>query len=144
MLTRNTRINIVQSIAYQSPASGLPESTRRSRPNNLLSSDSALLLHYSRDISTTQNATELYCSRSKRRIIAAGIGSGKMALNILLDDPSNQLVTITISPLKQLQATQEGEFNVRYRIPAVVINEDTPRDDKWWSVRDLLLICGFI
>jgi len=67
-----------------------------------------------------------------------------MALNILLDDPSNQLVTITISPLKQLQATQEGEFNVRYRIPTVVINEDTPRDDKWWSVHDLLLICGFI
>jgi len=70
-------------------------------------------------------------------LVAAGTGSGKtlpMALNILLDDPSKQLTTVTISPLKRLQATQENDFNTRYSIPTVVINEDTPREDEWWRV----------
>ena len=70
-------------------------------------------------------------------LVAAGTGSGKtlpMALNILLDDPSKKLTTVTISPLKRLQATQENDFNTRYSIPTVVINEDTPREDEWWKV----------
>ena len=75
-------------------------------------------------------------------LVAAGTGSGKtlpMALNILLDDPSKYLITITISPLKRLQSTQENDFNTRYGIPTVVINEDTPRDDTWWNVKSCSL-----
>lgn len=70
-------------------------------------------------------------------LVSAGTGSGKtlpIALNVLLDDPDAHLVTLTISPLKRLQVTQETDFNSRYGIPTVVINEDTPRDDAWWSV----------
>lgn len=76
----------------------------------------------------------------KDYLVAAGTGSGKtlpMALNILLDDPSKHLITITISPLKRLQSTQENDFNTRYGIPTVVINEDTPRDETWWNVSPL-------
>jgi len=70
-------------------------------------------------------------------LVAAGTGSGKtlpMALNMLLDDPNQELITLTLSPLKRLQATQERDFNTRYGIPTVVINEDTPRDENWWNV----------
>ncbi|KAH9052274.1 P-loop containing nucleoside triphosphate hydrolase protein [Lactarius vividus] len=69
-------------------------------------------------------------------LVSAGTGSGKtlpIALNVLLDDPDAHLVTLTISPLKRLQVTQETDFNSQYGIPTVVINEDTPRDDAWWS-----------
>lgn len=70
-------------------------------------------------------------------LVSAGTGSGKtlpIALNALLDDPDKSLMTLTLSPLKRLQMTQESDFNTRYGIPTVVINEDTPRDDAWWSV----------
>jgi len=70
-------------------------------------------------------------------LIAAGTGSGKtlpIALCILLDDPAANLITITISPLKRLQVTQESDFNSRFQIPTVSINEDTPRDLNWWNV----------
>ncbi|KAH9054914.1 hypothetical protein EDB87DRAFT_1548254, partial [Lactarius vividus] len=70
-------------------------------------------------------------------LVSAGTRSGKtlsIALNVLLDDPDAHLVTLTISPLKRLQVTQETDFNSQYGIPTVVINEDTPRDDAWWSV----------
>jgi ATP-dependent helicase YprA (DUF1998 family) len=73
----------------------------------------------------------------KDSLIAAGTGSGKtlpIALNILLDDPAKKLVTITFSPLKRLQVTQENDFNSRYGIPTVVINQDTPDEDKWYQV----------
>ncbi|PPQ81297.1 hypothetical protein CVT24_009899 [Panaeolus cyanescens] len=69
-------------------------------------------------------------------LVSAGTGSGKtlpIALNILLDDDSKQTVTITFSPLKRLQVTQENDFITRYSIPTVVINEDTPNDDAWWN-----------
>src|ERR1700679_2756337 len=70
-------------------------------------------------------------------LIAAGTGSGKMlptALKILLDDPAAALTSLTLSPLKQLQITHENDFNSKYGISTVVINEDTPRDDAWWDV----------
>jgi hypothetical protein len=70
-------------------------------------------------------------------IVSAGTGSGKtlpIALNALLDDPEKSLITLTLSPLKCLQMTQESDFNFCYGIPTVVINEDMPRDDVWWSV----------
>ena len=76
-------------------------------------------------------------------LVAAGTGSGKtlpMALNILLEDPAKYWITITISPLKRLQSTQETDFNTRYGIPTVVINEDTPRDDAWWNASHVLIL----
>ncbi|KAF8257378.1 P-loop containing nucleoside triphosphate hydrolase protein, partial [Lactarius quietus] len=63
-------------------------------------------------------------------------GSGKtlpIALNVLLDDPDKHLITLTLSLLKHLQMTQESDFNSRYGIPTIVINEDTPREDSWWT-----------
>jgi RAD3-like DEAD/DEAH box helicase len=79
-------------------------------------------------------------------LIAAGTGSGKTlptALKILLDDPADALITITLSPLKRLQVTQENDFNSKYGISTVVINEDTPRDDAWWEVSFKLFYFSF-
>lgn len=70
-------------------------------------------------------------------LISAGTGSGKtlpIALNFLLDDPSTEPVTLTISPLKRLQSTQADDFSKKYNVPTLTINEDTPRDDAWWDV----------
>jgi hypothetical protein len=70
-------------------------------------------------------------------LIASGTGSGKtlpIVLCLLLDDPSANPLMITISPLKQLQVTQESDFNSRFQIPTVMINEETPRDVDWWNV----------
>ncbi|KAH9069630.1 P-loop containing nucleoside triphosphate hydrolase protein [Lactarius deliciosus] len=69
-------------------------------------------------------------------IVSAGTGSGMtlpITLNALLDDPNKKLVTLILSPLKRLQMTQESDFNSRYGILTVVINEDTPREDAWWT-----------
>ena len=91
-------------------------------------------------------------SQGKDMIVSAGAGSGKtlaIALNILLDDPDDNLVTLLVtlthSPLKHLQVTQESNFNTCYGIPTVVINEDTPREDSWWNVRThcLFLVSGY-
>src|SRR6267378_35775 len=70
-------------------------------------------------------------------LVSAGTGQGKTlptVLKILLDDPKAFLMTITLSPLKRLQVTQENDFNTRYVICTVVINEDTPCDVVWWDV----------
>jgi hypothetical protein len=73
----------------------------------------------------------------KDSLTISGTGTGKtlpMALNMLLDDPSQNWRTITLSPLKRLQVTQGNDFNTRYGIHTVVINEDTPRERAWWDV----------
>lgn len=70
-------------------------------------------------------------------LVSAGTGSGKtlpIAINILLDDPAKRKITITISPLKRLQTSQQEDFSARYGIRTFAINEDTPRDDEWWTV----------
>jgi len=88
-----------------------------------------------------QFRTVLSDLRRRDCLVAAGTGSGKtlpIALCTLLDDPAANIVTITISPLKRLQVTQESDFNSRFRIPTVTINEDTPRDIDWWNVRKLI------
>jgi hypothetical protein len=76
-------------------------------------------------------------------LVSAGTGTGKTlptVLNALLDAVAKKLVSLVISPLKRLQVTQENDFNTRYGIPTVVINEDTPRDDAWWSVSCTYLV----
>ena len=80
--------------------------------------------------------------RRRDCLIAAGTGSEKtlpIALCILLDDPAANFITITISPLKRLQVTQESDFNSRFRIPTITINEDTPRDIDWWNVSKITI-----
>lgn len=84
-----------------------------------------------------QLRTILVDCRGHNSLVSAGTGSGKtlpIAIMILLDDPTDRKITITISPLKRLQVAQEIDFNERYGIHTVVINEDTPRSDAWWSV----------
>jgi replicative superfamily II helicase len=82
-----------------------------------------------------------YCGND--RLVSVGTGSGKtlpIALNVLLDDPDKKLITLVLSPLKSLQVTQESDFNSRYGILTVVVNEDTPREDSWWNVSILVSI----
>ena len=70
-------------------------------------------------------------------LVASGTGSGKtlpMALTMLLDDPADHRITIMISPLKRLQVTQESDFNRRFGIHTVVINDDTQSKNSWWDV----------
>ncbi|KAJ3545917.1 hypothetical protein NMY22_g2258 [Coprinellus aureogranulatus] len=75
----------------------------------------------------------------KRRngiLVSAGTGSGKtlpMGIVMHMDDPERKWLTITLSPLKRLQLTQLDEFNETFKVTTVVINEDTPRDSKWYS-----------
>ncbi|KAF9486495.1 P-loop containing nucleoside triphosphate hydrolase protein [Pholiota conissans] len=74
--------------------------------------------------------------RGRSTLVSAGTGSGKsipMALNILLDDPRQNLISITVSPLKRLQASQVDYFMERFGIRTFAINEDTPRDEAWWT-----------
>ncbi|KAF8221807.1 hypothetical protein L208DRAFT_1325884, partial [Tricholoma matsutake] len=70
-------------------------------------------------------------------LISAGTGSGKtlpIAQNLLLDDPPDDFISLMISPLKCLQITQQGnDFNNKYRIPTVAINNDTPQEDVYWN-----------
>lgn len=73
----------------------------------------------------------------RNSLVSAGTGSGKtlpIAMNILLDDPAKKYITLTVSPLKRLQAGQQDAFSTRYGIRTFAINDDTPRDDTWWTV----------
>ncbi|KAF8241148.1 hypothetical protein L208DRAFT_11468 [Tricholoma matsutake] len=70
-------------------------------------------------------------------LISAGTGSGKtlpIVLNLLLDDPKDAGISLTISPLKRLQVTQANDFNTNYGILTITINDDTPREDLYWNV----------
>lgn len=67
--------------------------------------------------------------KGRGAVICAGTGSGKtlpIAIAILLDNPADNLITITLSPFKRLQVTQGTDFNTRFGIPTITINEDTP------------------
>ncbi|KAF4618097.1 hypothetical protein D9613_012644 [Agrocybe pediades] len=70
-------------------------------------------------------------------LISAGTGSGKtlpIALCIHLDNPSDHRINLTVSPLKRLQVTQESDFNKRFHIPTLVINDDTSTENAFWNV----------
>lgn len=73
--------------------------------------------------------------RGCNTLVSAGTGSGKtlpIALCILLDDPRKNFLSITISPLKRLQVTQDNDFNTKLKIRTSTINDDTPRQESWW------------
>ena len=59
-----------------------------------------------------------------------------IVLSIFFDNPAANFITITISPLKQLQVTQESDSNSHFQIPTVTINEDTPHGIDWWNVSE--------
>jgi hypothetical protein len=96
-------------------------------------------------------------------LVDAGTGSGKtlpIALNILLDDPVHNGISLTILPLKRLQVTQvspqaikhgythlqsqENDFNSKYGIPTISVNNETPREDQYWQVGLFLYSEGLI
>ncbi|KAJ3516126.1 hypothetical protein NMY22_g14281 [Coprinellus aureogranulatus] len=68
----------------------------------------------------------------------SGTGSGKtmvIAIALLMANPSDRYIVITISPLKRLQVTQEKDFNEKYGIPTLAINEDTNRSPEFFRRR---------
>ncbi|KAG1721428.1 P-loop containing nucleoside triphosphate hydrolase protein [Suillus paluster] len=65
-------------------------------------------------------------------IITAGTGSGKTLCIIIPILLCPGTVTMTISPLKWLQATQVLE-SVKYGINTISINKDTPNDPSLWE-----------
>ncbi|KAH6890188.1 P-loop containing nucleoside triphosphate hydrolase protein [Coprinopsis sp. MPI-PUGE-AT-0042] len=56
-----------------------------------------------------------------------------IAIAILLQDPKKQLNVVTVSPLKRLQSTQVNEFQERWGIPTMAVNESTPKDTPFWK-----------
>ncbi|KAG2044373.1 hypothetical protein BDR03DRAFT_850377 [Suillus americanus] len=70
-------------------------------------------------------------------IITAGTGSGKTLCIIIPILLCPGTISMTISPLKHLQATQVLE-STRYGIPTIVINKDTPTDLSLWEVNSKL------
>ncbi|KAH6902930.1 P-loop containing nucleoside triphosphate hydrolase protein, partial [Coprinopsis sp. MPI-PUGE-AT-0042] len=72
----------------------------------------------------------------KESLLYSGTGSGKtmfIAIAILLQDPKKQLNVVTVSPLKRLQSTQVNEFQERWGIPTMAVNESTPKDTPFWK-----------
>ncbi|KAG1901029.1 P-loop containing nucleoside triphosphate hydrolase protein, partial [Suillus fuscotomentosus] len=65
-------------------------------------------------------------------IITAGTGSGKTLCIIIPMLLRPGTISMTISPLKCLQATQVLE-STKYGIPTIAINEDTPTDLSLWE-----------
>ncbi|RXW18371.1 hypothetical protein EST38_g7483 [Candolleomyces aberdarensis] len=64
----------------------------------------------------------------KDSLLQAGTGFGKtllIVIALLLENPEDNSIVITISPLKRLQQTQSKAFEQRYGIQTMVINKDT-------------------
>ncbi|KAJ7598193.1 P-loop containing nucleoside triphosphate hydrolase protein [Mycena floridula] len=66
--------------------------------------------------------------------MVAGTGQGKTLagmLNQLLDDTDG--ITVVISPLKRLQASQASGVKSTYRLETLIVNEDMPRNTEFWQ-----------
>ncbi|KAF9257006.1 hypothetical protein L218DRAFT_949530 [Marasmius fiardii PR-910] len=69
-------------------------------------------------------------------VLIAGTGSRKtLAIALLVHLVSRQRITITISPLKRLQIIQAQKFLCKYKIPTIVVNEETPCGLEYWTMR---------
>lgn len=90
--------------------------------------------------------------------LLAGTGSGKtLTIALLIHLAGIKFVTVTVSPLKRLQIAQvldiyksdstttntvimqAEDFHIKYKIPTLVINDDTPRTREFWKVRERFL-----
>ncbi|KAJ8077663.1 hypothetical protein PM082_002096 [Marasmius tenuissimus] len=73
-------------------------------------------------------------SISNDSALIAGTGSGKtLAVALLVHLGSKRRFTITLSPLKRLQITHAHDFLEKYRIPTLVVNEETPKARKMFG-----------
>jgi len=72
---------------------------------------------------------------NKDVIVSSGTGSGKTLIMTMLMLLCPMDLSLVIVPLKRLQNAQLEAF-MRYGIPSVVINEDTPNDSELWKVND--------
>ncbi|KAF5330096.1 hypothetical protein D9758_018666 [Tetrapyrgos nigripes] len=76
------------------------------------------------------------CAVHKKQDVFMNVqtGSGKtlaMILLLLLADGS--FIVIIISQLKRLQASQANALREKYGLCAVIVNEDSPKDDAYWK-----------
>ncbi|KAF8228246.1 hypothetical protein L208DRAFT_1037258, partial [Tricholoma matsutake] len=63
-------------------------------------------------------------------LICAGTGSGK-TLPIALNLKLNAMIIYAL-PL-MCSIVQANDFNIKYRIPTVALNDDTPREEAYWN-----------
>ncbi|KAF8222529.1 hypothetical protein L208DRAFT_1219457, partial [Tricholoma matsutake] len=76
----------------------------------------------------------LVTHHSQDLLISAGTGSGKTSLiilNHLLNDPRDNGMSLTISPSGHPGG---NDFNAKYGIQTIVINDCTPREDTYWNM----------
>ncbi|KAF5367721.1 hypothetical protein D9758_009814 [Tetrapyrgos nigripes] len=79
---------------------------------------------------------EFACAVHKKQDVFMNVGTGfgktlAMILLLLLADGS--FIVIIISPLKRLQASQADALREKYGLCAVIVNEDSPKDDAYWK-----------
>ncbi|KAL0057159.1 hypothetical protein AAF712_016207 [Marasmius tenuissimus] len=88
-----------------------------------------------REIPREHQVKAVCLSYSNDSAIIAGTGSGKTLITALLMWMTGRgRVSITISPLKRLQDTQGKDFEEKYRIPTLVVNESTERTAEFWKM----------
>ncbi|KAL0063541.1 hypothetical protein AAF712_009546 [Marasmius tenuissimus] len=86
-----------------------------------------------REIPREHQVHAVRLSFSKDSAIIAGTGSGKTLITaILIWMSGKDRISITISPLQRLQATQEKDFLTKYMIPTLAINHSTNRTADFW------------
>ncbi|KAK1223963.1 hypothetical protein PQX77_013151 [Marasmius sp. AFHP31] len=86
-----------------------------------------------REIPREHQVKAVCLSYNNDSAIIAGTGSGKTLITALLMWMTGRgRVSITISPLKRLQDTQGKDFEEKYQIPTLVVNESTERTAEFW------------
>ncbi|KAL0566331.1 hypothetical protein V5O48_015682 [Marasmius crinis-equi] len=87
-----------------------------------------------REIPREYQVRAVCASYANDSAIIAGTGSGKTLITALLMWMTGRgRVSITVSPLKRLQETQGKDFEEKYRIPTLVVNESTERTADFWK-----------
>ncbi|KAJ7586331.1 hypothetical protein C8J56DRAFT_1051704 [Mycena floridula] len=82
----------------------------------------------------TSNTSSSGGVAQKGCFVVAGTGQGKTLSGIL-----NQILepevrfSLVLSPLKWLQSSQAEDLQLVYRLKAMIVNEDTPRNTDFWN-----------
>ncbi|KAJ3775657.1 P-loop containing nucleoside triphosphate hydrolase protein [Lentinula raphanica] len=79
-----------------------------------------------------ESALSVY--QKKDTLLVAGTNTGKTLVVILLallQKPGQ--VTLMVSPFKRLQESMAKDMRERYNLNVLVINEETTRDNDWWT-----------